>query len=144
MTKKKAITVPVSQEEFEEFTLAAKTDGVSLAEWARQRLRGNLRPAPAVMDEAFRQLDVSDRNRDLSGKPVPPPAVPPPQKLVEIGVRQPTSHVCQHFAHMVRQDGGPPMVCTSSSQHGRPCYFSSSGAADCPLFAPRARGFSGV
>jgi len=144
MTKKKAITIPVSHEEFEEFALAAKTDGLALGEWARKRLRGDLRPAPAVMDEAFRQLDVSDRNRDLSGKPVPPPALPPPQKLVEIGVRQPTNHVCQHFAHMVRQDGGPPMVCTSSSQHGRPCYFSSSGAVDCPLFAPRARGFSGV
>ena len=144
MTKKKAITVPVSQVEFDEFSLAAKAEGLSLAEWARKRLRGDLRAAPAVMDEAFRQLDVSDRKRDLSDRPVPPPSPPPPLKLVEIGVRQPTNHVCQHFAHMVRQDGGPPMVCTSSHQHGRPCYFSSSGAADCPLFAPRARGFSGV
>ena len=144
MTKKKIITVSVSQAELEEFTLAAKTEGVSLAEWARRRLRGDLRPSPDVMEEAFRKLDVSDRQREFSGPPVPPQVLPPQPKLVEIGVRQPTSHVCQHFAHLDRPDGGPPMICTSASQHGRPCYFSSSGAADCPVFAPRARGFSGI
>jgi hypothetical protein len=135
----KKIYVSVSLMEYDEFSRIAKEQGFTLQEWARRRLRGDLPPPPSVMEEAFRQLDVSDRMRELSPKPVPPPAVPPEQKLVQIGERLPTDHSCLHHAHVRRDDGGPPLVCMSRAQFGRPCYFASAGAVDCTMFTPRRR-----
>jgi hypothetical protein len=133
----KKLVISLSKEEHEEFVAAAHEQKISLHEWAKRKLRGTLPPAPAVMDEAFRRLDVADHMRELSGKPLPPAVDPPEQRLVHIGKRLPTTHSCVHHAHMIRDDGGPPMVCTSPRQFARPCYWSSSGAVDCPHFTPR-------
>lgn len=133
----KKLVITLTKTEHEEFEAHAKEHGLSLHEWAKRRLAGKLLPAPAVLDEAFRQLDVSDQMRELSGKPLPPQVTPPEQRLVHIGKRIPSSHSCVHFAHVLRDDGGAPFVCTSSAQFGRPCYFGSSGAVDCSYFSPR-------
>lgn len=135
--KKKKLTLTLSQAEYEEFASAAADAKLPVIEWARRRLLGMLPPAPAVMEEAFRRLDVSDRMRELSGKPVPPAVEPPEQRLVQIGRRIPSTHSCVNFAHVVREGGDHVHVCAYPAQLGRTCYWSSSGAMDCPYFLPR-------
>lgn len=137
MTKDRRIGVAVSQAEYEEFSAEAKRAGMTISEWARKKLRGDLKVAPPVLEEAFRQLDISDRNRELSKKPLPPEVEPPEQKLVKLGKRLRSAHSCVHFAIIERDDGGPPQVCTHVSQFGRPCYWPSARAFDCGSFDPR-------
>lgn len=135
--KNKRIGVAVSQAEYDEFSAEAKRAGITLSEWARKKLRGDLKTAPPVLEEAFRQLDVSDHKRDFSRKPLPPEVEPPEQRLVSLGKRLRSDHSCVHYAIVQRDDGGHPQVCMNSSQFGRPCYWSSARAFDCTMFDPR-------
>ena len=135
------LSFEITEDEFERFQQLAQASRMSLSEWARHRLRNDPRAAPDVMEEAFRRLDESDSNFELTDGP-PPPVAPVTfeARLSVFGKPLPTDHVCVHHAELERTDGGPPKVCGNSGQLGRPCYFSSNRAADCIYFSPRGRG----
>lgn len=140
----KNISFSVPIEELAVYQREADRAGVSLVEWMRARLRGDVRVAPKVLEEAFRQLDVGDARREFSDEPaelkIPVPAAVAAESRVSLlGKPLHTDHVCAHHVELDRRDGGPPKVCGHSSQVGRPCHWPNNRAADCTVFAPRKR-----
>lgn len=137
----KKLTIPLTDAEYDQYKQAAKDAKITVPEWAKRKLKEAPSVAPDVMEEAFRRLDESDAIREFS--PPPPPPEPPKQfeaKVSVFGKPLPVDHACAHHAHVLRDDGGPPLICGSSGQLGRPCYFSSNRASDCLYFSPRGRG----
>lgn len=136
----KKIKFSVPDSEHAGYVREAEKTGMPLEEWIRAKLRGDLRAAPIVLEEAFRQLDVSDAMRELSGEP-PELKVPATVELrvSALGKPQRTDHACVHHAELLRADGGPPKVCGHPSQVGRPCHWPSNRAVDCLMFTPRMK-----
>lgn len=134
----KKLTISLTNEEFTTFQKDAKAAGLSMSEWAYKQLTQGPRPLPAVFDEAFRRIDEADARREFSNEP-PPPEVPkvPSAKVEMLGKPVPSTHACAFHVELLRTDGGPPKVCAHSGQLGRPCYFPSSRAPDCMVFAPK-------
>ena len=139
-SKNRQITLAVPVAEYDAFVEEARERGLTLAEWARQKLRAPARPEPRVLDEAFRRIDESDAQRDFKEPPAAPEIYPPVSPLVALGtpMQGAEPHACVHHTALLRHDGGFPRVCANSSQVGRPCYFPSASARDCHCFHPKA------
>lgn len=140
MTKKKTLTVSLNAVEYDHYQVLAQQDGLTLSDWTRRKLAAPSLPAPVVIDEAFRRLDVSDSMRELTGKPPEPPPTPPALPVVSLGETQLSDfHPCQHQV-VTRQPRMPVQkLCTNRAQYGRPCHWPAAGAPDCMHFSPRGR-----
>jgi hypothetical protein len=135
----KHLSIPLSPVDYEGFQAEATLVGLPLAEWARRKLKNQIRNSPAVLDEAFRRIDESDAQREFS---TPPPLVAPPsvsQRVSVFGQPVECEHSCALHAEVRRIDGGPPKICAAKQQFGRPCYFPSNRASDCIYFMPKGR-----
>ena len=134
----KTLAVKLNDADYAHYQQLAQEAGLTLADWTRRKLAEPSRPAPVVVDEAFRRLDVSDHMRELSGKPPPPPSAPVPLPVVELGKPAPgVTHSCIHHTAVTARGAGVRTVCGSTHQRGRPCYWPSAGAKDCMYFTPR-------
>lgn len=138
MSKGKTLAVKLTEAEYDHYQQQARDAGLTLADWTRRRLAEPSRPAPVVIDEAFRRLDVSDHMRELTGAPPPPPALPPPLPVVKLGKPAPgIDHSCIHHTAVSARGAGATRVCASNAQRGRPCHWPSAGAKDCLYFTPK-------
>ena len=138
MSKGRTLAVKLSEAEYIGYQQQAEEAGLTLADWTRRKLAEPSRPAPVVIDEAFRRLDVSDHMRELTGSPPPPPTLPAPLPVVKLGRPAPgTDHACIHHTAVSVRGAGASFVCGSNAQRGRPCYWPSAGASDCLYFTPK-------
>lgn len=137
--KKLVLEIPL--DEYQRLAEEAAGARQPLEDWVLQRLRFGSRPSPAILDEAFRRLDLSDAQREFSDEP-PEPQIPkaPEARVEALGKPLPSTHACVYHVELLRTDGGPPKVCAHSGQIGRPCYFPSNRAPDCMVFAPKKQG----
>ena len=138
-TKKRNVTISLTEEEYNSLKSEADDLSLPLSNYVRQKALGiKVRPAPPVMEEAFRRLDESDYVRESRGEPALPPEPPrTPFKILNLAPAwSAQQHPCLHHQEVERTDGGPPKVCGLGGGQ-RPCYWPSAGAKDCLTFAPR-------
>lgn len=141
--KKPKISAEVSQEEFEAYKVEAGRLGMNFSEWIRRSLNSAVmaqqKPAPAVAEAAFQQLEAQDA---LGGGVIaeqPVMVVPKPLNLQ--GLPKPVAvHPCVYLnpERPGQLSGGECSgTCASASQRGKPCFFGPVTAHNCPLYASR-------
>ena len=133
---KRTITVHLTDTEYLKFKDLAEADGITLAEWARRKLRAPATyTAPEVMEAAYKALDTGDSG----APPVVPPKAAPVITVESLGTPLPVidEHSCVHFLMIRRRNGASPATCTNPQQRGRPCHWPSGSASQCSVFHPR-------
>lgn len=141
--KKPKISAEVSREEFEAYKAEAGRLGMNLSEWLRRCLNSSVmagqKPAPAVAEAAFQQLEAQDA---LGGGVVAPQPVMVETKPLNLqGLPRPVAlHPCVYLNPERPGNllgGECSGTCSSASQRGKPCFFGPVTAHNCPLYASR-------